>query len=633
METLKIEQQESSGIWSKIKTAREELAKLAERRRVSFDAYRRAPIGTEQDGRSDYQSSIVMDQVEGATPALMGRVLATDHKIRAKGPDPLIAKALIVKAREEIGAQNSFWLYSCVIKDGLLSVMGTAKLWWSKTWKTIVQRAECDGEKLKALEMMAEAGEIDKLVAVQRPPEQATYDPGDGITPPMELESSPIFDCEITLTAVDKSGVVVVPIPPEQVLIEKGKSHVNDGRGIGHQVTMTVGELIEMHKRLSLPDEPYFDEEQLALGIARGAVDEGSSQKSEREGREDLNFTRGADGRIDFNLTADKLRRPVTVTEWSDTVISGGASVPAIVWYVSDVNVRVEHNKDGIVPFSLWSPYLVPHSMAGLGVAEQHVYNQDLKTTAGRSLVLHVARSVDEETYVINPGTDILGLRRRAPGDMIYAEPDKDFKRGESNSLDSKLFQMMDWLGTEAQENGPSNRWTMGGDVDPRNTTATGQQIMSRASTAKQNMIALVFTEMFQVDLYQKIIRLLQRHVEPFDVVVEGQTLHLTREDIQGDYVAYSEVGRQFDINGEEVQSSLMLLEQLTKLVPSGIVTPQNIYNAAKRVVLAFGESNVSDYLTPPAAVAPDGLPGSPTVPDQASGGFDPGVGAGGGFQ
>lgn len=623
-ETIELDQYEIDGLVSKAKIAVAEDEEVSRVRRICLDAFARQPLGDEEEGRCQFQAGDVHMQVEGSFPYLMGRALANDPQIRVKGPDPRIAKALLVKVRESLEQQSTpkFWTYVCVIKDALLSRFGAVKLYWSRVYAKSVETRVVDEQKLALLEAAKAAGGIQGLEVRELPQSQEIVPADDGVTGAVVVVGPRQFEATVTLTEIENSGPVVTPVPPHEFLIERGKSHMNDRRGVGHRTTITVGELLAWNERQSLPGRPFFNPAALQKAIDLATREESPAQQQEREARERICYIPTVDGRIDFTLTDNKLRKPITATEWSDQVVYKGKLVPAVIWMASDQVLRCEPSKDGIVPFCGFSPFLIPHMLRGLGVAEQHVHTQDVRSSLGRSLVDYVSRLVDEETYIINEGTDILGLKQRRPGQLVYAKPEVDFARsGTQSNLDAKLIMAADWMQTSEQDVGPANRWTLGQSVDPRNSTATGQEIMSRAAGTRQNMLGLTFNIMFQVDLYNKLIRLHQVHTDPFTVTVDGAEITLRREDIQGDYVAYSEAGRQFDVNDAELARTMLVWQRTGEMAKLGLATPQNLYNAAKRVLLACGETVVSDFITPPAAAppaipaAPPAIPGAPAPP------------------
>ena len=616
----------------KIREAREDERSLSARRIANFNAYTRKPWGNEEEGRSEFQASDVQNQVETIFPNIQRRVLATDHKIRIEGPNKEIAEAFRIKCREIIHDSGAWQLYMNAIKDGLININGTVKLWWSRKYKKTIEQAEnLTSEQIEQLQALLKTGEIQDLQFIEVPGTQVEVPTVEG-APPIHVKGAPTVSATVAVLEIVRSEPMIRAMPAEEFLVERGKSDINDRKGCGHQTPTLVGEFLQMAKDLSTPNEPFFVNIVEAVKQASKTTSVGNEDE-ERRNRQEFHFEGGDASLLEANLTSDQARREFTFCEWTDYVIDEtgdaeagvdpGAMVFARLWFAGDVLVRCEENEDGIVPFVTWTPFPLPHSVHGMSVAELHVHDQHSHSALGRGLIDHVALSIDSEVYVTNDGTDILGLRRRKPGQLVYSQPEKDFYRPPPTQLDVKLFQAMSWLKSEGEERGPGNRWLQGGNVDPRNTTATGQTIMARASMSKVDTIAMCFSETFQVDLYNKEILLMQKNLETLEVMVQGQPVKYSNEQIQGDYKARSEIGSNYDFDDSEFQKALALeasAHAIAQRYPM-LYPLQAIYEHRKAVYLAAGKQNIADLLQPPAPGMEGWFPGMPLPGQVPTGG------------
>jgi len=608
----------------KIREARDDERKLSERRMANFNAYIRKPWGNEEEGRSEFQASDVMNQVETIFPNLQRGVLASDHKITIEGPEKEVSEGFRIKCREVIHDCGAWTLYCNALKDGLININGTIKIWWMRKYKKTIENAQDLGEDQAAqLQGLLDAGEIHDLQLEEHDSQELTISTPTG--PEMQILPPKKFKATVTVLELERSEPMIRAMPAEEFLVERGKAQINDRRGCGHQTRILVGEFLQMAKDLSTPTEPFFVDMVKAIKQASSVVSTGNEDE-ERRNRQDFHFQGSDASLMEANLTPDEARRELMFCEWTDYVIDSagtlgdpGALVFSRLWFAGDVLVRCEENEDGIVPFCTWTPYPLPHSIHGMSVAENHVHDQHSHSAFGRSLIDHVALSVDGEVYITNEGTDIIGLRRRKPGQLVYATPEKDFYRPPPTQIDAKLFQAMAWLKTEGEERGPGNRWLQGGNVDPRNTTATGQTIMARASMSKQDTIAMCFSETFQVDLYNKLIKLMQQNLETLEVMIQGKPMKWTNEQIQGDYKARSAIGMNYDWDDSEFNHA-MALEQsamaLAQVYPM-LYPLRTVYEHRKKVYQAAGVQNINDYISPPPPGMENWFPGMP-MPGQA---------------
>jgi hypothetical protein len=617
----------------KIKKAREQQTTRGARRTSAFEAMIRKPWPKDDLERSRFQASDVLNQIETVLPTLEARVLASDQKVRIVGPDDKVARALTIKCRQTIRDQGGFLLYLNAILDGLISINGTIKIHWTKDYRRVVEEhPEVPEEKLLYLRQLLAAGKIQGLQVEENAQPEAEIDTGVDVM--VAVQAPRTFRVRVTLLELERSGPKLQGIRPEEFLTEVGKADINDRRGCGHEVTMIVGELLDMQRQYSLPGKPFFDPEALreACEKATGGDTNDGGALDENAVRQAFHWN-GADGTHgSADLTADELHKSIKVVEWSDQVIAGGKLVFALIWFGGDVKLRAEENSDGIVPMVTWTPIPLPHSIHGMSVAENFVHEQHSRSAMGRALIDYLGRSVDEETYLLNRGTDILGLKRRVAGQIVNAVPGKDFVRQAPSQIDAKLFQGMALLKTEGEERGPGNRWLQGGDVDPRNTTATGQKIMSRASLGKVGMIGACFSELLQADLYQKIVFLYQRCLgedEVVSVVVDGEPVGLTKKTIQGDYRAQSEIGLEYDYDDRRVEKAMQIKGDMMAMIQMfPMMFPlKKVAAAQKSYYAAMGEPNPGDfYVLPPGwedwtlGSAPPGTP--PQLPPGAPAGL-----------
>lgn len=596
-ELIPLADEEAVAIKNKIFNARKQRATQSDLIKRSAAAYFREPLGTEIEGRSDYVSSAVHNHVEGALPALMKRNLSSDHKIKIKGKDPIAAKGLKQWARERINDQGGFRLFNDVLKDGLIYSNGTAKVWWQRIWgKPITGEKILDEKELKKLEANVEwtiesKEELPRKSMMQVDPE----DPEMLIA----VESAQLYRVVCTYRELVESGPIVVPMPTEEWLVEKGKIRMNDRKGAGHIRTMLGGELIRENERLSSVDgAPYY--RNLKKAIAAPADITLSDEKIEREAREAPYWELDTPTQ-DESYSSDDLRKTCLVVEWSDQIISGGKLVPAIITFVNGEVVRCEKNDDGIVPFITWSPMVDPHSIYGHGIGWLHADDQNVQTVLTRAVLDSVAFSIDKPRMIASRSADLLGLQELTPGKLVVGR-EGDYKDIDVGELDYRIFQAIEFLKGEGEERGPGTRYNMGTDADTLNGTATGVSLIQRASLNKMDMISLAFSELFLVDLYNKLIFLAQNNLDkPIEMLVDGRPWTMTRENIQGDYRAEGDLGLEVDFDDrafQKAQGQLGSLMEVSKTYPM-LAPLEVVQEHLKNVYVAAGEKDLGRLLPP----------------------------------
>jgi len=425
-------------------------------------------------------------------------------------------------------------------------------------------------------------------------------------------------------------------VPPEQFLCERGKARINDRYGVGLERKMLMGELQRENDRRSVPGEPYYTK--LLEAADAGASNSISTLEQEKIDREDLVWSGS------LPVTGEKLRKEVTVSEWCGWADTGDDLVPAIFTFANDICIRVEENENDIIPYCTWSPSPITHSIIGESIAAGHVDSQNTRTVITRALLDNIAMTVDKPKWIKNRGTDMLGLQNITPGKLLFGNPD-DVQDVDTGQLDYRMLQVLEYLKAEGEERGPSTRFNQGTDAGPGgNDTATGIQIVQRASFSKIDLIAMAFSELFLVDLYNKLILLYQKNLDtPVVVSVDGEEVTLTRQSIQGKYTAHSDLGAAVDFDDRAFGQANAQLNMMVSLATAGVYpfAPGAFKEAIKDVFVTGGKAEPTKYLELAAAPAPPqlGAGGAPPQPPQdepeqgdrsvTGGAEDPGAGMG----
>lgn len=616
-----------------VRLARQDSQDLSVEREELLNAYLRRPFGNEQEGRSNYVAGDVHTQCEQSFAAIHRQALSTSQKVKYTGPNQEIADALRTKVNSIIREQGAHRLYSAVIKDGLIQIFGAVKIWWQRTYKKVQREDIVPAEAVERMKQGLEAGLVQAMQVEDLPPREGVYE-APGAPGPMVIQGAPMKRVISTMLELKSSGPMIVPVPPEELLVERGKAEMNDRKGIGLERELTVSEILRMQERLSLPGRPFFHNLQRAIDEA--GTGEDASATRERENREAIHYA--ASSPYDASASGAKLKLKKKLVEWTGYVESKGAEVWARTWILGRTCIRCAPNEDGIVPYSGWSPISVPHLLRGMAVAKNHLHEMKIKSSLARALMDQIGFAVDREVFIIDRSTDVLGLQNRFPGKITVGTPDKDFKFADPPEIEAKLFSAMEWITNEEQSIGPANPLVWGGSPDPREKTATASRIRSNTSMWRIDTVSLNFTEQFLVDLHNKLIFLLQENLdEPAEVTVNGKKIILTRENIQGPYACVADFQLELDFDNDRFMKAKMLADDAVTtaqhypmLYPLG-----KIYHAKRQLVLASGESEAGEYVEPPAkgmegwfpgrdVAKTEGEPGAPGVPQIGPGGVAP---------
>jgi hypothetical protein len=299
--------------------------------------------------------------------------------------------------------------------------------------------------------------------------------------------------------------------------------------------------------------------------------------------------------------------------EWIGYVESNGQEVWAKTWILGRSCIRCEPNDQGIVPYVGWSPTSVPHLLRGMSIAQNHLHEFRMRTTLARGLMDQIGFALDREIFVASRQTDILGLQRRYPGKVIVGIPGQDYVFGDPPDVNEKLYQGMQWITEESQSIGPANPLVWGGSPDPREKTATGAKIRTNASMWRIDTVSMNYTEQFVAPLHNKLIYLLQANLdEDAEVVVDGKTIVLTKDNIQGPYVCRADFKLELDYDDNKflkakalADDAILKAEKYPMLYPLG-----KIHHAQSQMYVAAGERDPSQYIEAPTPGMEGWFPG-----------------------
>ena len=611
---LTVEDQAIMAVWTKIQAARKDADTVALRRKKGTDAYFKRKLGNEREGRAQYLASNASNHVDSVHPHLMRRYLSTDHKISIKGPEAETAQALKQMARSDITDQGGFRLINDLLKDGEVSNNGTCKVYWRRIWKDAEEQLLPDASEEDLIRMGEDVRfSFSEQDVVANPIRMADVE--DGVGGFLQVQGKQTYRVRVKFSEIKESGPVVSCLPPEEFIVERGKVRMNDRKGCGHRRDdVTAGELIRENESLSLPGEPYY--RNLRTALASAATSATGSEKEARELRESIYWDpspQPADTPLP-SFDGINLAKRCEVVEWADYATVNGALVPALFFWVNGVIVRVEENEDGIIPYCTWSPRPDPHSLFGGGIAEVHADEQNVTTVLARSMLDSIAFSIDRTGVAVSSAADLLGAQDRRPGEVRSGQPG-DIVWDDTPVLDVRVFNVLEWLKGEGEEVGPGTRFNMGTDGDPNNQTATGISLVQRASFNKIDMIALAFGELLLVDLYNKLIWLYQHQLDrERTVFVKGKPVKITKDKIQGDYRAVSDLGIEVDFDDRAFGKAQALnanMMAMLKVAPM-LFPLKQIYAHQEQLYLAAGVKDVGELIAPPPQELENWFPGQP---------------------
>jgi len=604
---------------TEIDDAREWYEKQREVRMDSIRAYYRDNIGTEQEGRSQAQASDVQESVEWVMPHVLRQVLASDDKIQIRGEEDMIGKGLKVYARDQIDDQGGFRFFYDWCKDALIGDNGFVKVWWKRIYgdaKTVVQGNL--SEQDLAMLMQDPDYEITEVeqtgTQILEPTEKMMFQAGATGQPPPEPQEIPVFGAKITHKPIIESVPVYENIPSYEFICAPECKRMNDERGKGHRTWKLMGELEQLNEQMSDPEEGNF-----FTGLdtipQRPQGEEGTPEDSEKAKLDELKTYQP--NWQDWKA-GEGAKRPVEFIEYYTNLDVNGKLVPSVIWVANGEPLRAEENDEG-VNICTWSPMLNPHNLYGMSYGTLLRDIQNIKTMMMRAMLDSVAYGVDKAWIAQSAsGVDLAGLQRLRPGKVVIGDPNM-VQAVEIEPMDPRLFAVLDYLDVQ-KENRSGGFKPAQGQPDSDAKTKGGTLALQRASFSRIDLVVLIFAEVGLKDLYQKTISLIQKNLDrPTTVMVDGLEVHLTPENIQGDYKARSSMGIQVDFNEQEYRRLEMILDRIMSMYEMFpfLFPAEKIYNVLRRMFAAAGFKDQDEMMSPPPPGLRNWFMGIEAIPPQ----------------
>lgn len=563
---------------------------LSDERADAMDRYLGAPLGNEEEGRSQVVSRDTMETIEWVLPSLMRLMADADNLVHFEAVGPEDEE----QAKQESEVVNHiFWqknrgfynLYAC-IKDGLLSKTGVLKAWWDDSRDE--EREEYKGIDPIALFELLQDREWSREV--------------------IDFEENDDGTLDVTFKAVRERGQVrIEPCPPEEFGVSRSarSPYAKDCPFVYHRTRKTRSQLVEegydRKKVDSLPDDSDLD-------------------------------------------TRERLSR-YHLSDEQDYYNAGHKSM-ALIW-VTEAYVRVDRNDDGIaellkvtfassgmggdngvlldieevdrVPFSTFSPVLLTHKFYGLSLADLVGDLQDIKTALLRG-TLDAMYLANNPRTAVNERVNLDDMLTSRPGGLVRTQgtdpPGNHIMPIPQQPVPGETFGLLEYLDTIRQDR------TGSGDNVPSldknslaNVNPSVAAIAYDAARTKIELLARIIAEICLVPLFRDIHELTAKHS------TKAMTIRLRNGWSQTnpqEWRRRENLTVQVGIGLASRERRLMTLEQVyAKQMEIGgnggmgqLLQPANVYRTLADWTDALG-MEPSAYWTDPATIPP-----APPQPD-----------------
>jgi hypothetical protein len=457
----------------------------------AMDFYMGEPFGNEVSGRSSVVSTEVADTVEAIMPNLMRVFTANDKYVRFNArtsEDVEKAEQISDYVNYVINHDNEGYkiMYNW-FKDALLFRLGVVKYFYEE--EENVTEEEYNG--LSEEELAALLSNPDIEIVEQQETVLNSYMEDDGTVVP--LESS--YDLSVRVTE-KKGKIKVINVPPEEFLVNKRATSLEDAYFICHRITMTVSDLVAMgYDR---------DEVEAHAGKSDLSVDE------ERTNRfQDLEAVTGTDA-------ADPTLREVTYYECIMNVDFDGDGIAERrrVCAIGSNGSHVLHNEPfDHVPFAVVSPVLMPHRLIGRSIYDMTEDLQVIKSTLLRQYLDSVYSSTLPRMIAVEGQVNLDDLLEGTAGGIIRARAPGMVQPITGASVGGEVRPLMDYLDNIKEQRTGMSKASQGLDANAlQSTTASAISATVRGAQVKLESYARTMAETGVKSLFKGILHLVTKY-------------------------------------------------------------------------------------------------------------------------
>ena len=466
-------------------------SEFSQERIRAMDFYLGEPFGNEVEGRSSVVSTEVADTVEAIMPNLMRVFTANDKYVRFSArtaEDMERAEQVSDYVNYIINHDNEGYkiLYNW-FKDALLFRLGVVKYFYEE--EENVTEEEYNG--LDENELAVLLANPDVEVVEQQETVVNSYMEDDGTVVP--IESS--YDLSVRVTE-RKGKIKVINVPPEEFLVNRRATSLEDAHFVAHRTTMTVSDLVAMG----------YDREEVEAhaGLSDLDVDE------ERTNRfQDLEANTGTDA-------ADPTLREVVYYECIMKVDYDGDGIAERrrICAIGAEGTHILHNEPfDHVPFAVVSPVLMPHRLIGRSIYDMTEDLQVIKSTLMRQYLDSVYTSTLPRMVAVEGQVNLDDLLEGTAGGIIRARQPGMVQAITGTPVGGEVRPLMDYLDNIKEQRTGMSKASQGLDANAlQSTTASAISATVRGAQVKLESYARTMAETGVKSLFKGILHLVTKY-------------------------------------------------------------------------------------------------------------------------
>lgn len=572
---------------------------LAEEREKALKYYLGRPFGNEVEGRSQVVDTTVADTVEWILPSLLKIFTASGQAVEFEptGPEDVEQAHQAGDACNYVffKQNNGFLILYTWFKDALLEKNGVVKFYSEDYTKK--KKEKYRGLTEDQLTILVKDDEVEVLEHTSYPDPIAQEQIQQALMMGQKPPPIPnLHDVQIEITN-ESSKVCIEPVPPEECLISPRHNSISlEGCPFfEHRSKKFVSDLIEMGYSEKDLEEVGYDDDMTEISgeylARRRYTEEQFPMDQDNEKRRSV-WCRDSYIKVDWDGDGvSELRR----------VFSVGKKI-------------LENEETSFIPFAALTPIIMPHRYVGMSVAEIVMDLQLIKSTLWRQML--------DNLYLANqPRKAVLATQ----GGMVYANLDdllssrvggivREYQPNAVRDLETPFvaaasFPMLEYIDSTKENRTGVTRYNQGTNADSLNKTARGITQIMQASQQRIELIARIFAETGVKDLFKGILRLLsQSGLRELVIRLDNKFVPVDPREWNTEWDMSVTVGLGTGNKDQQLMHLQMIGTAQEKLAGAGltnIVTPQNLYKTAVKLVENAGYKHPEEFFTDPSSAPP----------------------------
>lgn len=557
-------------------------------REKALKYYRGDKLGNEVAGRSQVVSRDTAEAVDSILPGLMKIFVGSDKTgmFEARKPDDEKSAeqatdyanwVWLVKNNGAMIAHNWF-------KDALLYRLGTIKVWWEKQER---RRREAYKGLTEDQLVQLELDDTDEIKSLTE------YD--------SVIDNQPVKLTDIVFYRTKEEGCIrIANVAPEDYTVESRAKSDDTTYFAGDRYQVTASDLIEdgydpeIVRTLPSGNDDWNDEKTDRFAPEEGVDDNGDQGDIDPSMRKI--WCAEVYLKVDFDGDG--------IAEWRKVTVAGPRSSIVIL-----DNEEVDDH-----PYCTLTPFPTPHKLVGESVVDKVEDIQEVKTALTRGALDNIY-TVNQPRLVLGPNAD--------PEDAVNTDIGHPIRVSEGTVGDNVAwnvapyvadgaFKAIEYFDQRSEVRTGVSRLTQGLDANAINKTATGVNAITNFSNERQAMIARVFAESGVKRLFKKILELSCKYqTQEVMIKLRGEWVSMNPMEWSDEMDFIPTVGIGTGNRDQQLMhlNSLLGIQvqaiQMQGGIEGPLVTGENVYNTAAKIVENAGLKSPELYFTDPRTAPP----------------------------